>query len=94
MIDLYDLSPDELTELLAGWGEPGFRARQLSSWLYEKLSASFDAMTNLPASLRARLAQETILGSLVLEDEEISHDGTVKRLYRLHDGQLIESVLM
>lgn len=59
MIDLYDLSPDELADLLTGWGEPGFRARQLSSWLYEKLSASFDAMTNLPASLRARLAQET-----------------------------------
>ncbi len=94
MIDLYELSPEALANLLADWGEPKFRAKQLWSWLYEKRVASFDAMTNLPTALRTRLAAETTLGSLVLEAEEVSVDGTAKRLYRLHDGQLIESVLM
>ena len=51
-------------------------------------------MTNLPAGLRARLAEETVLGTLALEAEQVSHDGTIKRLYHLHDDQLIESVLM
>ena len=48
MIDLYELSPDQMAELLAGWGEPRFRAKQLWSWLYERRVASFEAMTNLP----------------------------------------------
>ncbi len=94
MIDLYELSPEALDALLTEWGEPRFRAKQVWSWLYEKRVASFDAMTNLPKPLRDRLAQETMLGSLTLEDEEVSHDGTIKRLYRLHDEQLIEAVLM
>ncbi|MCC6802324.1 MAG: 23S rRNA (adenine(2503)-C(2))-methyltransferase RlmN [Anaerolineae bacterium] len=94
MIDLYQLSPDELADLLAEWGEPRFRAQQVWSWLYEKLVDSFESMSNLPKSLRERLVSETTLGSLTLEAEEASHDGTVKRLYRLHDGQLIETVLM
>lgn len=94
MIDLYELTPDALADLFADWGEPRFRAKQLWSWLYEKRVDSFDSMTNLPAGLRARLAAEATLGSLALEAEETSYDGTVKRLYRLHDGQLIESVLM
>jgi 23S rRNA (adenine2503-C2)-methyltransferase len=94
MIDLYELSPDALADLLAGWGEPRFRAKQLVEWLYSRRVDSFDAMSNLPKSLRDRLAAETTLGVLELEAEENSADGTTKRLYRLHDGQLIESVLM
>ena len=94
MIDLYTLSLDALTDLLASWGEPRFRAKQVWAWLYDNRIASFEAMTNLPKSLRDRLAAEVTLGSLALEAEEVSHDGTIKRLYRLHDGQLIEAVLM
>lgn len=94
MIDLYELSPDALADLLAGWGEPRFRAKQLVEWLYSRRVDSFEAMSNLPKSLRDRLAAETTLGVLALEAEENSADGTIKRLYRLHDGQLIESVLM
>jgi 23S rRNA (adenine2503-C2)-methyltransferase len=51
-------------------------------------------MTNLPKSLRQRLAEETTLGTLDIAAEQSSKDGTTKRLYRLDDGQLIESVLM
>lgn len=94
MIDLYSLSFDQLRDLLVSWGEPAFRAKQVWTQLYTKRADSFDAMTDLPKALRERLAAETTLGSLELEIEQSSADGTVKRLYRLPDGQLIESVLM
>lgn len=94
MINLYALTQDALAELLAGWGEPKFRAAQVWGWLYEGLVSSFDEMTNLPKALRERLAAETTLGVLEVAAEQSSRDGTAKRLYRLHDGQLIESVLM
>ena len=94
MIDLYTLNQTDLTDLLASWGEPGFRARQIYEWLYEKRVDSFDAMHNLPKKLRERLKQETRLGTLELAAEQDSIDGTIKRVYRLPDGQLIESVLM
>lgn len=94
MIDLYALNRTELTDLVTGWGQPRFRADQIWSWLYEHRVASFDAMTNLPKALRERLARETQLGVLALAAEQSSSDGTIKRLYRLPDGQLIEAVLM
>lgn len=94
MINLYDLSREAIHDLLQVWGEPRFRADQLINWLYERRVASFDAMTNLPKTLRERLKQEATLGTLELVAEQRSRDKTVKRLYKLHDGQLIESVLM
>ncbi|PJF22838.1 MAG: 23S rRNA (adenine(2503)-C(2))-methyltransferase RlmN [Phototrophicales bacterium] len=94
MINLYALSKDELTELLTTWGEPPFRAKQVWAWLYDKRVSSMDMMQNIPASLRERLKAEATLGTLSLATEQVSRDGTVKRLYRLPDGQLIESVLM
>jgi 23S rRNA (adenine2503-C2)-methyltransferase len=94
MINLYSLTYTELETLLTGWGYPRFRARQLWSWLYDKLATSFDAMTDLPGPLRDRLNAEVSLGNLALAAEQSSQDGTVKRVYQLPDGQLIESVLM
>jgi 23S rRNA (adenine2503-C2)-methyltransferase len=94
MINLYGLSKDELVALLASWNEPRYRADQVWSWLYEQRATSIDEMTNLPKSLRERLKAETSLGVLTQVAEEVSKDGTVKRLYQLSDGQLIESVLM
>ncbi len=93
-INLYDLSQDDLTDLLTQWGQPRFRAKQVWAWLYEKPVSTFEAMTDLPTPLRDRLRAEVTLGALSIADERISKDGTVKRLYELHDGQLIESVLM
>jgi 23S rRNA (adenine2503-C2)-methyltransferase len=94
MIDLYELTEDELATLLKSWGEPNFRVKQLWDWLYEKRVSSFDEMTNLSKGLRERLKAEAKLGSLETVTEQASRDGTVKRLYKLPDGQLIESVLM
>ena len=92
---LVGMTPDEMADLLAGLGEPRFRARQLFQWVYEKGVKDFAAMTNLPAKLREQLAERTILR--LLEKETEQHDrktNTTKYLFRLHDGSKVESVLM
>ena len=92
---IYDFSFDELSALLSVWGLPGYRARQLWEWLYVRKVTDFAAMTSLPADLRARLADEFVISRLEQAAELLSSDGqTVKRLLRLPDGQMIESVLM
>ena len=94
-IALYDLSYQELTELLTSWGEPRFRADQVWGWLYRSLVDDVAGMKNLPQSLRERLAAETVLNLLepVAEQESLSGQ-TRKVLFRLADGNTLESVLM
>ena len=94
MINLYDLSKSELENQMKAWGQPKFRAEQLYNWLYEHRVASFEEMTNLPKALRERLSNEAVLGTLRTVTEQRSTDGTVKRVYALPDGKLIEAVLM
>jgi 23S rRNA (adenine2503-C2)-methyltransferase len=93
-VNLVELSRDQLSELFASWGEPKFRAGQIWNWLYDQRVNSFDAMTNLPRPLRERLERETRLGALEVAAQQSSRDGTLKRLFRLPDGQMIEAVLM
>lgn len=93
--DLRAMFPDELAEIPALSGEKKFRVKQLFSWMHDHKAASFDEMTNLPKSLRDRLAEETELVSLKVVQEQISAlDGTRKYLFELADGNLIESVYM
>lgn len=95
MINLLDLTLEELEELLAGWGEASFRAGQLFQWLHQHLATSFDQMTNLPKSLRQRLEENCTTGSLILKKRLVSAiDGTVKYLYGLSDGNAVEGVRM
>jgi 23S rRNA (adenine2503-C2)-methyltransferase len=93
-IDLLGLDEAGLATLLASWGEKPFRARQIRAWLHERGATSVDAMTDLPKGLRERLAAEATVGTLEIAAQQDSRDGTIKRLYRLPDGQLVESVLM
>jgi 23S rRNA (adenine2503-C2)-methyltransferase len=94
-IRLLDLTRDELLALLAAWDQPAYRAGQVRQWLYKQVAASPDDMTSLPAPLRARLAAETQIELLTPVTETASRDGnTTKILFRLSDGQLIETVLM
>ena len=94
-VTLLDLSLDQLAELLAGWGQPRYRAGQVWDWLYKKLAASPAEMTDLPKALRERLAAETRGDPLERVYEQRSSDRqTVKWLFRLHDGLTIETVLM
>src|SRR5881227_1247454 len=74
-------------------GEPAFRARQVWEWA-ARGAAGYDEMTNVPAPLRARLAETVPFSALTLEHEAHSKDGTLKALFRTHDGHLVEAVLM
>ncbi len=94
MINLYALDEAELAAYLAALDERPFRAKQIWQWLYEKRVSSFDAMTNLPRATISKLKESARLGELEMTARQLSKDGTEKRLYRLPDGQLIESVLM
>ncbi len=92
---LYDLDRSTLQSLLKNWGKPSYRARQLWEWLYVHLADSFDQMTNLPLSLRERLAKKTTIGAPQVADTAQSADGeTRKDLLRLADGETVEAVLM
>ena len=82
-----------LSERLDAAGEPRFRAAQVWAWT-ARGAGGYDAMTNLPVALRGRLADEVPFSSLTLEDEAHARDGTVKALFRTHDGRPVEAVLM
>jgi 23S rRNA (adenine2503-C2)-methyltransferase len=73
-------------------GEPAYRARQLHQWLYKKRVRGFEAMTSLGKPLRERLAAAYEVRWPELAERQHSYDGTVKYLFRLHDGAAIESV--
>ncbi len=88
------VSPQLLTTWLAEQGEPAFRAKQILEWVWKKKAASYDAMTNLPAALREKLAASFRLSALTHTKTQGSADTTRKFLFRLHDGRYIESVLI
>lgn len=95
VVNLYDLDYDELTAFLTDLGEPRFRAQQLWQWLYQHAVADFDAMTNLPQALRSKLAGRATLHTLTPAVTQFSSDEQTKKLlFRLADGQLVETVLM
>ncbi|HEY6016032.1 MAG TPA: 23S rRNA (adenine(2503)-C(2))-methyltransferase RlmN [Gaiellaceae bacterium] len=82
-----------LEQTLAGRGEPAYRAGQVWQWL-ARGAASYDAMSNLPAALRAELAERVPFSTLAVESERQARDGTVKVLFRTEDGHPVEAVLM
>ena len=93
--DIKSLNLEQLTEELLAIGEKKFRAKQIYSWIHEKLVDSFEEMTNLSKDLREKLNQNYTLNSLDVADVQTSKiDGTQKYLFRLNDGHVIESVLM
>ncbi len=93
MIDLYAMTEEELSAFLVSLGEPRFRAKQILGWLKEGVPLS--QMTNLPKSLREKLAKQCTDTLPTVEKKLVSKiDGTVKYLFALHDGQCVESVLM
>jgi 23S rRNA (adenine2503-C2)-methyltransferase len=92
--DIRQMSQAELTDLFAGMGEPKFRAKQVYQWLWEKGVHSFEEMTNLSKALREKLDQHFVINAIVADKIQHSVDGTIKSRFRLHDGHLIESVLI
>ena len=94
MINLYTLDETELADFVAALGEKPFRAKQIWDWVYNKRVNNFEAMRNLPRATILKLSRSARLGEMAMAARQLSQDGTEKRLYRLPDGQLIESVLM
>jgi 23S rRNA (adenine2503-C2)-methyltransferase len=91
----YDLSYDQLKDLLSEWGEAGFRADQIFQDAYIQFKTDFEDFKTLPAALREKLDEEFSLEFLKPVDKLASSDGeTTKLLFQLPDGSRIESVLM
>ena len=85
---------EQLTERLKAMGQPAFRAKQIFHWLHQKLVAEFSAMTDQPKALLAKLEEEYYIAAPVIQRRQQSKDGTVKYLFRLADGNCIETVVM
>ena len=94
MTDIKSMTLTELKELMTELGEKPFRAKQIYSWLHEHLAASWEEMTNLPKSLKQKLEAYPITALETVDVQISKTDGTRKYLFRLSDGNMIESVLM
>ena len=94
MTDLKSMTPEELTAWCREQGQPAFRGRQLFQWLSRGV-VSTQEMTDLPKALRAKIDQEGGISPPSVERKQVSKlDGTIKYLWRLSDGNCIETVLM
>ncbi|MBU8848346.1 MAG: 23S rRNA (adenine(2503)-C(2))-methyltransferase RlmN [Desulfobacterales bacterium] len=94
MKNILDFTREDLAAWLEGKGIRPFRAGQIFKWLYIRQADTFEQMTDLSKTLRSRLEDYFYIKRLFLEDKQISVDTTEKFLYRLDDGQHIESVLI
>ena len=93
-VDIKSLDMQQLTEYVISMGLKSFNAKQIYSWLHQKNAESFDEMTNLSKAVREQLGESCTLTKLEIAQKQVSKDGTIKYLYRLADGNCIESVLM
>jgi len=92
--DLKNLSLPMLEKFLEGQGKERYRALQLFKWLYQQDAGSFEEMTNISKALRAELERSALISNLEPEAVEVGSDGTRKYLFRLSDGNAVESVLI
>ncbi len=94
MIDIKQLTRRQLLDWLAEHNERGFRADQILKWLYLRLTDDFDRMTDLSKDLRAMLTKHFYISRMPVDRILSSKDGTRKYLFRLDDGNTVESVLI
>ncbi len=91
---LLGTTPQEITDLVASLGEPGFRAKQIIEWTYAKRATSIEAMSSLSKPLRQALAERYVARSMSIAKVTGSEDTTRKFLLKLNDGRYIETVLI
>ena len=94
MKDIRTLSLDQLTEYFISLGEKPFRAKQVYDWLWSKNLHSIEEMTNLSKELREKISLEYFINPITVDELQRSTDGTIKNGVKLHDGLLVESVLI
>lgn len=92
--DIRKTTPAQLKDWLSQHGEQGFRAKQVHEWLWKKSVLSFEQMTNLSLPTRELLNAHFEIRPLTIDQEQRSSDGTIKSLFRLFDGNLVEGVLI
>lgn len=93
-INIRSLSLEELTGALVNHGESAFRAKQIYDWLWAKRAIDFDEMSNLSKTLREWLHENYSIHAVQIHELQISGDKTIKCAMRLHDGYVVESVLI
>jgi len=92
--DIKNMTPEEIENFISGLGKQKYRARQLMKWIYQSGATDFSSMTDLSRDLRAELADKARISSLKIEEVLSSRDGTKKILFKLEDGEFIESVII
>lgn len=92
--NIRELSEDELIQAILDLGEKKFRASQIIDWLWNKQVASFDEMQNVPKGLRSQLEEHFFIDKIVLSDQQISKDRTIKCAYETFDKRVVEGVLI
>ncbi len=91
---IYDFTLEKMQEYFKEINQKPFRAKQLFNWLYTKKVDNFEDMTVIAKDLRLELADKFVIDGMKIADKQIAKDGTVKYLFELLDGNLIETVLM
>ncbi len=92
--DIRKLSLEELKAFFVGHGDKAFRAQQVYEWLWKKSARDFDQMTNLSLATRDLLKQHFVINLIRVDHMQRSSDGTIKNAVTLHDGLVVESVLI
>ncbi len=92
--DIRKLSLEELKAFFVGHGDKAFRAQQVYEWLWKKSARDFDQMTNLSLDTRELLKQHFVINHIRVDHMQRSADGTIKNAVTLHDGLVVESVLI
>ena len=92
--DIRKLKSEELEHFFVANGEKAFRAKQVYEWLWKKSAKDFEQMTNLSVSTRQLLTNHFTINPIQVDNMQRSSDGTIKNAVRLHDGLIVESVLI
>ena len=92
--DIRALTKEQLRDFFVAQGDKAFRGNQVYEWLWSKRAHSFDDMTNVAKSTRQMLEENFVINHIRVDQMQKSSDGTVKNAVRLHDGLVVESVLI
>jgi 23S rRNA (adenine2503-C2)-methyltransferase len=92
--DIRILSGSEIKKFLLENAEPAFRAKQINEWLWVKSARSFEEMSNLSKVLREKLEANFAINAINIDQSQFSSDRTIKNTFKLHDGNIIEGVLI
>ncbi|MFN4886272.1 MAG: 23S rRNA (adenine(2503)-C(2))-methyltransferase RlmN [Bacteroidota bacterium] len=93
-LDLREIGMEQLQLQLKEWGQPAFRAKQITEWLWQKNALSTDVMLNLPKGLREQLNEAYSFHAALLKEQQVSSDRTVKCAFEVEGSKVVEGVLI